>query len=48
MAAATGLSYTGVQQRCKAHELKPHWVKTFEFSNDKRFTERSAILLTSI
>ena len=39
MAAASGLSYTSVQRIWKAHELKPHRVKTFKLSNDKRFAE---------
>ena len=40
MARATGLSYTSVQRIWKAHELKPHLVKTFKLSNDKRFVEK--------
>jgi transposase len=40
MAAATGLSYTSVQRIWKAHELKPHLVKTFKLSNDKQFVEK--------
>jgi DDE superfamily endonuclease len=40
MAAACGLSYTSVQRIWKAHELKPHLVKTFELSNDKQFAEK--------
>jgi len=40
MAAATGLSYTSVQRIWKAHELKPHRVKTFKLSNDKQFTAK--------
>ena len=40
MAAAAGLSYTSVQLIWKAHELKPHLVKTFKLSNDKLFTEK--------
>ncbi len=40
MAAASGLSYTSVQRIWKAHELKPHLVKTFKLSNDKRFVEK--------
>ena len=40
MAAAAGLSYTSVQRIWKAHELKPHRVKTFKLSNDKRFVEK--------
>jgi transposase len=40
MAAATGLSYTSIQRIWKAHELKPHLVKTFKLSNDKQFVEK--------
>jgi hypothetical protein len=40
MAAACGLSCTSVQRIWKAHELKPHLVKTFKLSNDKRFAEK--------
>jgi hypothetical protein len=40
MAAASGLSYTSVQRIWKAHELKPHLVKTFKLSNDKQFVEK--------
>ena len=40
MAAASGLSYTSVQRIWKAHELKPHRMKTFKLSNDKRFVEK--------
>jgi transposase len=40
MAAACGLSYTSVQRIWKAHELKPHLVKTFKLSNDKQFAEK--------
>jgi transposase len=40
MAAASGLSYTSVQRIWKAHELKPHLVKTFKLSNDKCFVEK--------
>src|SRR6266853_3215427 len=40
MARAVGLSYTSVQRIWKAHELKPHLVKTFKLSNDKRFVEK--------
>jgi transposase len=40
MAAATGLSYTSVQRIWKAHQLKPHQVRTFKLSNDKRFAEK--------
>ena len=31
---AVGLSYTSVQRIWKAHELKPHLVKTFKLSNE--------------
>lgn len=41
MAAAIGLSYASVQRIWKAHELKPHRVKTFKLSNDKRFVGMS-------
>ena len=40
MAAACGLIYTSVQRIWKAHELKPHRVKTFKLSNDKQFAEK--------
>ena len=40
LAAVTGPSYTSVQRIWKAHELKPHRVKTFKLSNDKRFVEK--------
>ncbi len=40
MARAVGLSYTSVQRIWKAHELKPHLVKTFKLSNDKHFVEK--------
>jgi transposase len=40
MAAATNLSYSSVQRIWKAHELKPHLLKTFKLSNDKRFVEK--------
>ena len=40
MARAVGLSYTSVQKIWKAHGLKPHLVKTFKLSNDKRFVEK--------
>jgi hypothetical protein len=43
MAAACGLSYTSVQRIWKAHELKPHLMKTFKLSNDKRFAEKVRI-----
>jgi transposase len=40
MAGAVGLSYTSVQRIWKAHGLKPHLVKTFKLSNDKRWCSR--------
>lgn len=40
MARATGLSHTSVQRIWKAHGLKPHLVKTFKLSTDKRFVEK--------
>jgi transposase len=40
MARATDLSYTSVQRISKAHELKPHLVKTYKLSNDKRSVEK--------
>jgi transposase len=40
MAKASGLSYSSVQRIWKAHELKPHRVKTFKLSNDKHFAEK--------
>jgi hypothetical protein len=40
MARAVGLGYTSVQRIWKAHDLKPHLVKTFKLSNDKRFVEK--------
>ena len=40
MARAAGISHTSVQRIWKAHELKPHLVKTFKLSNDKQFVEK--------
>jgi transposase len=40
MASAVGISATSVQRIWKAHGLKPHLVKTFKLSNDKRFVEK--------
>ena len=40
MAKAVGLSHTSVQRIWNAHGLKPHLVKTFKLSNDKRFVEK--------
>jgi transposase len=37
MAAAAGLSYSGVQRTWRAHGLKPHLVETFKVSRDKNF-----------
>jgi transposase len=41
MARATDLSCTSVQRIWKAHELKPHLVKTFKLSNDKRSVQNT-------
>jgi transposase len=40
MAAAAGVSYSSVQRIWRAHELKPHLVKTFKVSRDKNFTPK--------
>ncbi len=40
LAKATGISHTSVQRIWNAHGLKPHLVKTFKLSNDKRFVEK--------
>jgi transposase len=40
MARAAGLSHTSVQRIWRAHELKPHLVKPFKLSTDKRFVEK--------
>lgn len=40
MARAAGISHTSVQRIWKAHDLKPHLVKTFKLSNDKQFVEK--------
>jgi len=40
LAKVVGISHTSVQRIWKAHELKPHLVKTFKLSNDKRFIEK--------
>ena len=40
MARAAGVSHTSVQRIWKAHDLKPHLVKTFKLSNDKQFVEK--------
>ena len=40
MARATGLSEASVRRIWKAHGLKPHLLRTFKLSNDKRFVEK--------
>src|SRR6267154_1722497 len=40
LAKAAGISHTSVQRMWSAHGLKPHLVKTFKLSNDKRFVEK--------
>jgi len=40
MAKAAGISYTSVQRIRRAHELKPHLVKTFKVSRDKNFAAK--------
>jgi transposase len=40
MAKAAGTSYTSVQRVWRAHELKPHLVKTFKVSRDKNFAAK--------
>src|SRR5271167_197983 len=40
MAAAAGVSYSSVQRIWRAHELKPHLVKTFKVSRDKNFAAK--------
>jgi len=40
LAKAAGISHTSVQRIWHAHGLKPHLVKTFKLSNDKRFIEK--------
>jgi transposase len=40
MAAAVGLSRSSIQRIWTAHELKPHRVKTFKVSRDRRFVEK--------
>ena len=40
LATAVGISHTSVQRIWTAHGLKPHLVKTFKLSNDKRFIEK--------
>jgi len=40
MARATGWSEASVRRIWKAHGLKPHLLRTFKLSNDKRFVEK--------
>jgi transposase len=40
MAAVSGLSRSSIQRIWQAHQLKPHRVKSFKLSNDKRFAEK--------
>ncbi len=40
MAKAVGISHTTVQRIWKAHDLKPHRVRPFKLSRDKRFVEK--------
>jgi len=40
LARAVGLSHTSVQRIWAAHGLKPHRVRSFKLSNDKRFAEK--------
>ena len=40
LAKAAGISHTSVQRIWSAHGLKPHLVKTFKLSNNKRFVEK--------
>src|SRR6266704_818813 len=40
LARALSISHTSVQRIWNAHGLKPHLVKTFKLSNDKRFVEK--------
>ena len=40
LAKVVGISHTSVQRIWNAHGLKPHLVKTFKLSNDKRFVEK--------
>jgi transposase len=40
MARATGLSEASVRRIWKAHGLKPHLLRTFKLSKDKRFAEK--------
>lgn len=40
MAQASGLSEASIRRIWKAHGLKPHLLRTFKLSNDKRFVEK--------
>ena len=40
MAQEAGVSHTTVRRIWNVHQLKPHLVRTFKLSNDKRFTEK--------
>jgi transposase len=40
MAAETGFSTATIHRIWKEHNLKPHLIETFKFSNDPRFTEK--------
>ena len=40
MAKEAGVSHTTVRRIWNVHQLKPHLVRTFKLSNDKRFTEK--------
>jgi transposase len=40
MAKAQGISASAVQRIWRSHGLKPHLVRTFKLSNDKRFVEK--------
>ncbi len=40
MAKQAGVSHTTVRRIWNVHQLKPHLVRTFKLSNDKRFTEK--------
>lgn len=40
MVEHAGVSHTTVQRIWHAHELKPHLLRTFKLSNDKRFVEK--------
>ncbi len=40
MAKHAGISHTTVQRIWRAHELKPHLLRTFKLSNDKHFVEK--------